>query len=213
MTILGLAHRYMPMLSSADFHKDFLSLQISTHEIGVDGLRFARTLSKEAICALLFEKNTELFSWKSSSSVDVHFDIERENDHTFKVSVKSDFTLQSSCVRCLDAVAHKFSLDFYIRMLGKKHLAKETAESVEWQFDSNEVDMSSDEDLSVGYFIDQKIDLGIILREQIFYEAPDYPHCPNQGDSVGCKSIASKTQNAGEIMQDSPFLRLLNKDK
>ena len=196
------------MISSADFHKDFSSLHIATHEIGVGGMKLVQTLSPNTLSALLFEPNNQMFSWQAMIPVAISFDLERENAHSFKVAIAGVFTLNSVCVGCLEPLEHQFSLDFSIRMLEKEHFVTHATESTEWKFDSDELDMSIDESLSVGYFANHCIDLGVLLRDQIFYEAPDYPHC------LSCNHRSTKADlEDDERKQNNPFLKLLNKTR
>src|SRR5258705_48317 len=77
----------------------------------------------------------------------------------------------------------------------------------DWQFDSTEVDMNEDNESVVGYFSDKCIDLGIILRDQIFLDLPDYPQCgPVNGDTkASCSKILPLE---GDQIRDNPFVKL-----
>lgn len=174
----------------------------------MEGCKFARQLSHGALSALLFEANNELFSWKAHDPVELRFVLMRENDHSFNVSIQAEFTLYSSCVRCLETMGHRFFLDFSILMLDGNHFGEKDEPGAIWQFDSEEVDISSDEELSVGYFTDHCIDLGVILRDQIFYEAPDYPHCADENGSIACQTAIKNTDNDIATASFSPFAKL-----
>lgn len=196
------------MISSAEFHSDFLAFRISTQEVGVDGLKFARSVSKEALSALLFEPKIPSFSWQALNDIVVEALLERENDHSFKVWLRADFLLTSSCARCLDRISERFFLDFSIRMMAAEHLGINPEHADDYQFDSYEIDESG-EDLPVGYFSARCIDLGVILREQIFFEAPDYPHCKSKDDGLSCNTKINS--GSDDKSASHPFSKLLDK--
>jgi uncharacterized metal-binding protein YceD (DUF177 family) len=196
------------MISSVEFHSDFLAFRISTNEVGVEGLKFSRHLSEEALSALLFEPKIPSFSWRALSDIQVEAFLERENDHSFKVLLKADFLLTSSCARCLEPLSERFFLDFSIRMIEAEHLGINIEDTDDYQFDSYEIDESG-EDLPVGYFSARCIDLGVILREQIFFEAPDYPHCQSKDDGLSCN--AKIKYESDDKSASHPFSKLLNK--
>lgn len=197
------------MLSSVEFHKDFLPLRISTNEIGVFGQKFTHTLSNKALSALLFEPKNEMFSWRATAPISFDFYLERENDTSFIVRIHGDFSLSSTCVRCLDSVEHGFHLEISTRMIEKEQFEIDRFEEDDWHFDSNEQELSAD-DASVGYFTNQCIDLGLILRDQIFFEAPDYPHCERVNGSLSCNAKLESTKDA-DLNRDNPFVKLLKK--
>lgn len=203
------------MLSSAEFHRDFLAFRISTHEIGVNGLKFARNVSPQALSALIFEPQNEAFSWHAQGETVVHYSLERENDHSFRINVSGELTLSCACVRCLDPVVHRFSVALTMRMLEKEHLSSHDDEVSEWQFDSAEIDMSLDGDAPVGYFSDKCIDLGVILREQIFLQVPDYPQCGslNGSSTASCGKSLPLLREGEDANRDNPFVKLLSKTR
>lgn len=200
------------MLLSAVFHKEFVPLRISTHEIGITGQKFSRTFSAEALSALIFEPKNELFSWKAVDSAEVHFYLERENDHTFKIEIDVELTLSCACVRCLSPVSMRIPIDFKIRMLQKERFAP-AHDIDDIHFESEELEIDSDEDSLVGYFSDKSIDLGIILRDQIFLQVPDYPQCKNdgQGSETCRKNLSLLQQDDEDGQQKNPFVTLFSK--
>jgi uncharacterized metal-binding protein YceD (DUF177 family) len=203
------------MLSSSEFHKDFLAFKISAREIGVHGLSFVRDLSKEALSALIFEPKNEEFSWRAQGPTILHSRLERENDHSFAVHLSAEVQLYCVCVRCLSPVNHSLSVCFFIRMLEREHLRGRNTNYENWQFESESVAINLDEeDLSVGYFSEQCIDLGVILREQIFMLVPDYPQCGSTNGSLeaSCdKALLVLPNDDGH--RESPFVKLFNKIK
>lgn len=192
----------MAMLS-AEFHRDFIPFKISTSEIGVSDYSASRTLSVAAIDAMLREPTLPEFSWHATKDAMVHFTIERENDHSFIVHVKTWVSLSSLCVRCLNPVEYELSLDFSERMLEKEHLG---IDAEDLSFDSEE---SGDEEDLVGYFANQCIDVGVILRDQVFFCVPDYPHCPQENESSArCGEVSHLDKD-----NENPFVKFFNKTK
>jgi uncharacterized metal-binding protein YceD (DUF177 family) len=201
------------MLRSSEFHKDFFALRISVHEIGVTGLNFVKNISVDALSALLFEPNNSLFSWKSTNQTVVRFRLERENEHSFVVSTETDCVLSCTCVRCLDPVSVSLPLDFSIRMLEKEHFQSD-ADPVDFIFESSEIDSDKDDNPQVGYFSDKSIDLGIILRDQIFLKVPDYPQCGMaKGSSHAICNKSLPLPQAKREPRENPFVKLLYKTK
>lgn len=192
------------MLSSLEFHKDFSPLRVSTNEIGVDGLKLKQTLSVAAMDALLFEPSDPDFCFKSRAPLTLSCLLERENEHSFKVSLQGDLTLYTLCGSCLDPMDIPCPIDFHIRMMEEEHIFGPE----DLSFDS--ADVKGDDPL-VGYFRDRCIDLGIILREQIFLQMPDYPQCAGvDGSFRACnKSLLASDENS--LRNDNPFVKLFKK--
>lgn len=197
------------MLSSLEFHKDFKAWRVSTHEIGVSGFNFSQNISQEALTALLFEPNNQDFSWRAEEEALVNFKLERENDHSFIVFIKTNLLLSNPCVRCLDPVSLPLNLDFSVRMLEKEHFGSD-----EDNFSClTEDDFLDNNEALVGYFSHKCIDLGIILRDQIFLEVPDYPQCGMGKDAVAtCNKSLPLTKNQ-DGQQENPFVKLFRKSK
>jgi uncharacterized metal-binding protein YceD (DUF177 family) len=200
------------MLSSLSFHKDFSALRFSTHDIGVVGVSLKQSISAEAISALIFEPHNQDFTWVAQKPAELHLEIERENDHCFKVHVQATLVLNNTCVRCLKPVSKPFCLDFLIRMMEKKHLGLDDNYDSLAEGGSIEIDISKDDEDLVGYFSGTCIDLGIILRDQIFLEVPDYPQC----DGAECSLPLSGIKGLNALDRDdergnNPFVKLLKK--
>jgi uncharacterized metal-binding protein YceD (DUF177 family) len=195
------------MLPSSEIHIDLQALIVSTLEVGVRGLSFERSLKPEALNALLLEPGND-FGWSTSANSLVSCSLEQENAHAYRVHIKSSLTLNCACVRCLEIVPHALELDFVIRMLEKEaHKEEEFPEELCFDGDSA---LNGDEAL-VGYFSARSIDLGQILREQIFLEVPDYPKCG--GDRALIKKACSTLidQNGESHRRENPFIKLFNK--
>lgn len=203
------------MLSSAEFHKDFLALRVATHEIGVAGLKFTRELAKDALSALLFEPKNQDFSWKALENARVDFRLERENDHSFLIHMHTNLVLGSTCGRCLADIAIDFPLDFTIRMLEMESLGMDEATADGWNAEAIELVPSAEDEGLVGYFSGKTIDLGLILRDQIFLDTPDYPHCDMSKDALqrsGCK-VLSPVREESDQRSDNPFVKKFGKTK
>lgn len=191
------------MLSS-EFHSDFASWMLSTHEISINGALFTLPLKRDALSALL--KETQEFSWEAHEDSSVKFAIKRENKHTFKVHTQCVLSLKTPCIRCLEPTIYNFNLDFCITMLESSELFGTREDPLSYSFDSDHVE--SDDDKAVGYFSGRNIDLGLILREQVFLEVPDYPHCKSEEAQAHatCKQTEALL-NTTASTRENPFVK------
>lgn len=201
-------------LSAKNFHKEFSDLCISTSEISTFGFNITKNISKTALSALIIEPKNEQFSWHAAEDSAIKFNIERESKQTFLVKVAANLSLNCKCVRCLNPINESILLDFSIRMIEKESILNQEFNETDFQFDSFEVDINSEEESQVGYFSDQRIDLGLILRDQIFLSVPDYPHC-KRSNSINYESCAKKFAllNNNNKASENPFVKLFNKIK
>lgn len=194
------------MLSSSQFHSDFATWTVSTHEIGINGLKLSRVISTDALSALLKEQNNELFSWRLVEPSQADFIITRENK-SFKVQLCCNLVLSCSCVRCLEPVGFKLALDFEITMMEGTELGPDEIPG-DYSFDSDCVESTTNDDTAVGYFFGRTIDLGLILREQIFLEVPDYPECqsPKAMAEATCKPAIALLSTPVST-RENPFVK------
>lgn len=197
------------MLSSSKFHTDFKSLIVSTQEIGIMGLKLEQEIKPLALTNLLAEED-QTFSWIAKDPTLVTFSIERENAHAFIVHVEASLLLHCACVRCLKIVPFRFPLTFSIRMIEdeEKHLREH--EPGELTLDSDS--LIDENDYLVGYFSKKAIDLGLILREQIFLEVPDYPKCGGKWaiEKNACEIRLIESEE--ESVRENPFIKLFKKN-
>lgn len=198
------------MLASKDFHKEFSSLVVPLNDIGVNGYDYKGLLSAEALSALIQEPHDQMFSYSSQTESALAFFIERENDHCFKVNIQTTLHLTGSCVRCLKPLTHEISLDFWVRMLDGVHLGVQEEQEKLGFLDEHDFDMNSDAD-TVGYFYQRCIDVGLILREQIFLEAPDYPQCSHTNCETLLRGIMGALGKDEKYPYNNPFAKLLKK--
>ncbi len=198
------------MLSSANFHKDFKSFNISTHEVGVLGLLFEREISSEALSALINEPGKGIFSWTAKAPVSVRFALEQESGQAFRLQLKGSLALFSACSKCLSDLEHQIDLDLTMRLL-EQEVVDDVSSGLDLAFDS---DSAQDENESVvGYFTKMSIDLALILREQIFLTVPDYPQCG------GVLAVVKEACGPGSFLtspddgraRENPFIKLLRK--
>lgn len=206
------------MLTSIQFHKDFAALRLSTNEVGVAGLRLSPVLSVEAMDAMLVEHKNPQFSWRAFSPAKIDFSLERESDYAFIVHVEANIELVCTCVRCLNDLTYDVPLSFSIRMLEMEHLGLDEETAFGWKSaviemtDEDGEENDEDDDL-VGYFAKRVLDLGIIVRDQIFLLVPDYPHCGMSKDALHasrCKDL-SATAVETDRMKDNPFVKKFGK--
>ncbi len=197
------------MLSSANFHNDFKSLIINSHEVGVLGLSLQREISPEALSALIAENGKGEFSWRAKDSTLVHFRLEQENGQGFILHVKAKPHLFSACTKCLDEIEHEIEIDLSMRLLEQETVDNAT-DDFELSFDSESAEDENEE--VVGYFSKMSIDLGLILREQIFLTVPDYPRC---GDKTALKKEScepsSYLASTDSSARANPFVKLFKK--
>lgn len=198
------------MLSSLEFHKEFHTFSIPIHEIGVNGLRLRQPISKEALSSLLFEPKNELFSWRALDGASVRFEIERENEHIFIVQLSALCPVGSPCVRCLDLVCQDLAIECRVRMLECEHLGIDPGIGVDLSLDDESQQDILKCDSSVGYFSKKRIDLGIILRDQIFLMVPDYPQCSKK-QGASCNNALDLVRE--EESPDNPFVQFFKKAK
>jgi len=196
------------MLSSSQFHSDFKALIISVLEVSLQGLKLEQEIKANALTALLAEPDAT-FSWQALDPVFVSFFIEQENAQSYIVHVKSELKLYCACVRCLNLIAHLIPLNFSIRMLAAEEEKQEEALEISLDSDS----LLDEGEMPVGYFLKRSIDLGLILREQIFLEVPDYPKCGGLMaiNKEPCESLPSEAKEAP--IRENPFAKLLKKPK
>jgi len=202
LTSKPVATKSSAMLSSADLHKDFARLIVSTREVGVMGFHLNADVKAASLSALLLEPTNQQFSWTSRDVSQVSFAIEKETEASYKVRVQGELKLWSNCVKCLNDLEHVLELDFTIRMLKSAQLLEEDCQPSSMVFAS---DSQLEEDCLVGYFSLESIDLGLILREQIFLSVPDYPQC-----LTACEQ-ASVMLLSAESGQENPFVKLFSK--
>lgn len=197
------------MLSSTQFHSDFKALIVSTLEVGVQGLQLERELKANALTSLLAESDAT-FSWQALEPAMVRFELEQEGAHAFLVHLKARLTLECACVRCLSPVAHAIVLNFSIRMLEDEDKKKEEDALNELTLDSDSV--LEEGEYSVGYFSGRSIDLGLILREQIFLEVPDYPKCGGEMAISKESCELPLLEHEMKEVRENPFVRLFKKN-
>lgn len=203
------------MLSSVEFHKDFAALRVNEREIAVNGLVLKEEISSEALSALIFEPKNIEFSWRCEKNVVVNARITRENDHGFLLDLNTSLSLTCTCVRCLEPVSLAMEVSFAGRLLESEHLGLEehNAETA-GSFDIS-VDLSEEAD-DVAYFSGKTLDLGIVLRDQIFLMVPDYPHCGMSKDALsasGCAFSPSICKEQEAELRDNPFVKRFGKNK
>lgn len=196
------------MLSSADFHSDFKSWTVSTHEVGVIGLLFERYVPDETLTALLKEKDRGIFSWKAKGPSLVRFSLNQEGTQAFTLTLAGTLHLCSACTKCLNEIEHEIELKLHMRLLEQEVVHNEDKDD-ELVFDSDSLD--DENDSVVGYFSKKSIDLGLILREQIFFSVPDYPYCggPFAVEKEDCRVLLLTSSD--DKPRESPFMKLLKK--
>ncbi|MCA9508710.1 MAG: DUF177 domain-containing protein [Myxococcales bacterium] len=200
---------YVVMLSSIDFHSDFKTWIVPTHEIGTIGLSFEKMISAQTLCALLHEKNRNDFTWKAKNDHRVRCKLIHEGTSAFMLDMTGRLELFSSCARCLNEIQHSIEINLHMRLLEQKMVDAQES-NLELIFDSDSL-QDDENEIVTGYFLRKSIDLGLILREQIFFSVPDYPYCggPLAVKKEGC-GLSIVTSPDHEPPKN-PFIKLLKK--
>lgn len=197
------------MLCSREFHKDFASFTVSPEEIGLLGLSLQLALSAEALSSLILEEKKDIFAWRAEAKSLVSFSLRQEMTSSFVLNLAGNFRLSSSCCKCLDPVEYEFSINHKMRLLPK---VDQSLKDEFLAFGSNALSEELDDSLS--YFEPKCIDLGIILREQIFLTVPDYPCCGDEHAVVKEKCAPPTVMSAAEkSAKSNPFVKWLENKK
>jgi uncharacterized metal-binding protein YceD (DUF177 family) len=184
------------MFSSSEFHKDFSAWVFSTQEISIHGLEITRELSIEALNALIKEPHDDVFSWRSESPALIQFNLIRENNTTYKLICSGELCLFCPCIRCLEPAHYTLKSNFELSLFHQENLPQSP-------FEGDNALGDDEKDHAVSYFYNHTIDLALILREHIFLEIPDYPHC-----DATCKP-AQALLDSTMSTRENPFVKLL----
>ena len=199
---------------SREFHKDLSSFTLLTSEINAIGLSFSKEIKAESLNCLLKEENSD-FCWHTNSSSLPVFFIKEESEQSYVLEIKARFNLLCSCVRCLKNIEHELNLDFKIRLLDKEKILDESDDlSCEIFFADTNLASSYENEMPVSYFSKDRIDLALILREQIFLELPDYPACGNRFalNKSKCQLDFINISDNETLNFNNPFFKLLEKN-
>lgn len=114
---------------------------------------------------------------------DVAFQIERGDDMSVHVRGRLRATLELECGRCLEA--YPLPLDQELDLFYLPHRSEDEAE--------DEVELS-DRDMVVAYYQGERLDLGNVLREQLFLAVPLRRLC--REECRGLCSVCGADRNA-----------------
>jgi len=119
--------------------------------------RFARTFQPQ-------EVGDEGGAYRVASPVELAFDIHKDRDR-FRLVGTVTATLDLSCSRCLEQFPLMVDAAFDLRYLPASAMSSDPEREV------------ADEDLDLGYYRDDRIDLNELLREQFYLALPMKPLC------------------------------------
>lgn len=139
-------------------------LKILVSRIPDTGLELNESLGASLVSDLLFEPGKDIY-WKAIEPASIEFQLKSMKDHVELVG-HGEFTLETSCVRCLQDNVYKLKLSLHVFLM--PHQAESQVE--------DDVADSEDE-RTVFYYEDHTIDLCKILREEIFLALPVFPDC------------------------------------
>ena len=141
-------------------------------DVGVD---VKERLPQAWVNTLLTSDTDGAWNAVGDASLDVHLDPDPE---TYRLRGTGHFAIAHDCVRCLQPVPFHLDVDFGLRLIqGDPERPPEEEDEGLSGFDDE--GFEDDEDF-VTYQGD-KIDLGEIIREQIFLTVPMHPSCDSEG--------------------------------
>lgn len=121
--------------------------------------------------------------------VQLHGRLDRANELAFRLRAALEAGIELACVRCLDAFTlpvHE-NLDL-LYLPHSANVAKAPATG-----EAEEEGRLKDEDLSVGFYRDERIDLGLMVWEQVYLSLPMKPLC--RGDCRGLCPVCGTNLN------------------
>jgi len=144
-------------------------MKINILNIPDDGLNIGFPLAEDAFCGLLSKKEKLDFSFRK---VDVSGFIRKVRDNIF-FEGNLETVLETQCCRCLEEAYLPLKTEFSYTLLPEAGTVKE------------EIELKT-EDLEVGYYSGEVIDLAPMILEQILLQAPMKILC-----NESCKGLCS----------------------
>jgi len=144
-------------------------MKINILNIPDDGLNIGFPLAEDAFCGLLSKKEKLDFSFRQ---VDVSGFIRKVRDNIF-FEGNLETVLETQCCRCLEEAYLPLKTEFSYTLLPEAGTVKE------------EIELKT-EDLEVGYYSGEVIDLAPMILEQILLQAPMKILC-----NESCKGLCS----------------------
>ena len=138
--------------------------KIRTGRDGIDKVRFEQVYAPEAVAA-------DSDGFTVAAPVDLVFDVTKDKDQ-FCLAGRVRTTLELPCSRCLEPFERAVDAAFDLRYLPRRANAGDEEREVQ------------DDDLSTAFYEDDTIDLGQLVREQLYLSLPMKPLC---GDD--CKGL------------------------
>lgn len=137
---------------------------LNLRQIRTDHERFERTYRPEAFAG-------DRDSFRVGAPVTLAFDLDKDQAQ-FRLVGRMQTTVELSCSRCLEPFPWPIDTAFDLRYQPRVVNTGEGEREVE------------EDDLSVAFYSEQTIDLGQLMREQVYLALPMKPLC-----SEGCRGL------------------------
>lgn len=180
------------------------SFYIKADQIPVQGVVVSEALDPVYVSALLTEDNHE--SFRAVAKVQFEATLTPEASW-IRLNAAGNFALAHSCVRCLNDVVFHLPLRLNLRLVAATAAAQKIDADLEMGL---EVISEDDADLSCFSYENGTIDLGAIVREQLFLELPSYPACDGAWaePKQACAFIPVETATVDDRPPAHPFAKL-----
>jgi uncharacterized protein len=155
---------------------------IDLHRIPLDGQAIALNLPAGS-----FSTSDEL---RLVDRVHLNGRLDLAKEHAFRLRAKLEAVVELACVRCLDLFTLQVKEDLDLLYLPQSaNVAKAPVPG-----ENEEEGRLKEEDLSVGFYRDEKIDLGLMVWEQVYLSLPMKPLC--RGECRGLCPVCGTNLNS-----------------
>lgn len=159
-----------------------VELRIPVDEIREEGTRVKERLPAAWVTDTLADPAEE--PWTAGG--DAEIDLTLTRDETVRVKGLAHFDLLHTCVRCLEPIPFELDLDLDLRLVRSEDLGGVVPDDVALDYGLSDALSEPAETLNleegeVAAFDGRTVDLGAVLREQIFLELPMHPSCESEG--------------------------------
>jgi uncharacterized metal-binding protein YceD (DUF177 family) len=148
--------------------------------------------------------------WSAIGPADIEVGLEVESAFV-RMQGEAHFSLQHLCVRCGQRdVSFEVPLEIDLRLV-ERAPDKEINADYE-QFDDGDDhaglplgDAADLEDIDIASYTGNSVDVGAVLREQLFLELPAHPNCESPGSTLGEPCLRSTDKLAVEKAHELPI--------
>ena len=124
--------------------------------------------------------------------------LDHATEKAFRLRASLEASIELACVRCLDPFSMPLRQELDLLYLPQSaNVTKGPAAGQEhYQHDEHDAEEGrlKEEDLSVGFYRDERIDLGLMVWEQVYLSLPMKPLC--RGDCRGLCPVCGTNLNA-----------------